>query len=154
MHRARFLIVFSLMAIGLAFVALLALIPSFVALETNTLSAEEVSAQGSTAVEGMKSMTKSQALLNVLEPIIVSTTSPSVAIARAIELKPKGATVQHIRFVGPSKSIQLGGAATRDVITAYRTALEGSGMFTSVTVPVAALVGSTGQFSITLGGNF
>ena len=56
MHRARFLIVISLVFIGLAGIALLALIPSFAALEANTLSPEEVSAQGSSVVESQKSM--------------------------------------------------------------------------------------------------
>lgn len=154
MHRARFLIVLSLVTIVLSILALVALIPSFAALEANTLSDEELTAQGSSAAENQKSMSKSQQLLNAVIPIITSTSSPNAVIARALTLKPKGATVQRIRYTAQSKTIQLAGVANRDALTAYRTALEIDGTFTTVSVPVAALVGSNGQFSITLGGNF
>ena len=154
LHRARFITILSLMLIALALFMLIALIPSFAALEVNTLSEEEVSAQGSTAGESMKSMMRSQALLNAVAPVVSATSSPASGIAKAIAVRPKGVTVDHIRYVGPSKSIQLGGRATREQLTAYRTALETEGTFTTVSVPVAALVGSSGQFSITLSGNF
>jgi hypothetical protein len=154
MHRARFLIVLSLALIALAILALVALIPSFVALEANTLSEEELTAQGSSAAEHQKSMTKSQQLLTAVVPIITSTSTPAAAIERALSLKPKGTTIQRIRYIASSKTIQLAGSGTRDALTTYRTALETDGTFTSVSVPVAALVGSNGQFSITLGGHF
>ncbi len=154
MHRARFLIVISLMLIGLAVLALVALVPSFVALETNTLSDEEITARSTTAAESLKSMQNSQQLLTAIAPIIAATTSPTTAIQKAISLKPKGATIQRIRYAGSNKSIQLAGSGNREALTAYRTALENDGMFTTVSVPVAALVGSSGQFSITLMGHF
>ncbi len=154
MHRARFLIVLSLVCIGLAMLAFIALMPSYFALESNTLSEAQMSAQGSSAAESLKSMSKSQALLSALTPIIFATSSPSAAIERALALRPKGVTVQRIRYVGASKNIQLAGAANRDALTAYRTALENDGMFSSVSVPVAALVGTSGQFSVTLSGKF
>jgi hypothetical protein len=154
MHRARFIIVLSLTLIALSVFALIALIPSFAALEVNTLSAEEVNAQGSGAADSLKSMVRSQALLTAVAPVVSATSSPSRAVIKALELRPKGVTVDHIRYIGASKSIQLGGKATREQLTAYRTALEGDGTFTTVSVPVAALVGSSGQFSITLQGNF
>jgi hypothetical protein len=102
----------------------------------------------------MKDMTKSQALLSAVAPVVSATSSPTQAIETALSLRPKGVTVQRVRYIGTSKSIQLAGMATRDLLTAYRDALEKDGTFTSVSVPVAALVGSSGQFSITLGGNF
>jgi hypothetical protein len=58
MHRARFIIVLSLTLIALSVFALIALIPSFAALEVNTLSAEEVNAQGSGAADSLKSMVR------------------------------------------------------------------------------------------------
>lgn len=154
MHRARFLIILSLMLIALALFMLIALIPSFAALEANTLSAEEVNAKGGGVAEGLKGMMKSQALLSAVAPVVSATSSPSSAIEKAIALRPKGVTVDHIRYIGSPKSIQLGGRATREQLTAYRTALENDGTFSTVSVPVAALVGSSGQFSITLLGNF
>ena len=154
MNRARFIIVISLMMIGLSVLALVALMPSFVALETNTLSDAEITAQGSSASESLKSMQRSQLLLGAIAPIITATTSPTAAMEKAIALKPKGATISRIRYISSSHSIQLAGSANREVLTAYRTALETDGTFTSVTVPVAALVGSSGQFSMTLSGKF
>ncbi len=154
MHRARFLIILSMVMIALALLAFIALIPSFVALEANSLSDEEISAQGSTAAESQKSMQKSQALLTAVLPIITATSSPAGAIETAVSLRPKEATIQRIRYVGSTRTIQIGGTANRDALTAYRTALEGDGTFKSVSVPVAALVGASGQYSITLGGSF
>lgn len=153
-HRARFLTVFALVLIALSVLAYVALLPSFVALETNTLSDAEMSAQGSSATESLKSMQKSQALLTAVAPIIYATTTPTFAMEKAIELRPKGATVSRIRYIGSSHTIQLAGVASREALTAYRTALENDGLFTAVSVPVAALVGASGQFSITLSGNF
>ncbi len=153
-HSARFILILSLVMIALAVIALLALSPSFVALEVNTLSEEEMAAQGSNAAESQKSMAKSQLLLSAISPLIYSTSSPSAAIEKALSLRPKGALVQRVRYVSSSKSIQLSGTANREALTAYRAALEAEGTFTSVAVPVAALVSSNGQFSITLGGNF
>ncbi len=154
MHRARFVIVLSLMMIALAMFTFIALIPSFAALEVNTLSADEVNAQGSSAGESLKSMLRSQALLTAVAPIVRATSSPTSAIEKAIALRPKGVIVDHIRYIGASKSIQLGGKATREQLSAYRAALETEGTFTTVSVPVAALVGSSGLFSITLSGKF
>lgn len=154
MHRARFIIVLSLMLISLALFFGIALIPSFAALEINTLSPDEVNAQGSSAADSMKDMLRSQALLNAVAPVISSTSSPSSAITKAIAVRPSGVTISQIRYISASRSIQLGGKATREQLTAYRTALETEGTFTSVSVPVAALVGSSGQFSVTLQGNF
>lgn len=154
MNRARFIIVFSLVLIALAVFMLIALIPSFAALEVNTLSSDEVNAQGSGVVESVKTMQKSQELLKVVAPVVSATSSPAAAIEKAIALRPKGVTIDHIRYISQSKAIQLGGKATREQLTAYRAALETDGTFSSVSVPVAALVGTSGQYSITLTGNF
>jgi hypothetical protein len=154
MHRARFLIVLSLVLIGLSVLAYVALLPSFVALETNTLSDAEINAQGSSASDSLKSMQRSQALLSAVSPLVYATSTPTAAIEKAISLRPKGATVQRIRYIGSTRSIQIAGVANRETLTAYRIALENDGMFSTVSVPVAALVGSSGQFSITLNGNF
>lgn len=154
MNRARFVIVFSLVCIALAVFMLIALIPSFAALEVNTLSSDEVNAQGGGVVESVKSMQKSQELLKVLAPVVGATSSPAAAIEKAIVLRPKGVTIDHIRYIAQSKAIQLGGKATREQLTTYRTALETDGTFSTVSVPVAALVGTSGQYSITLSGNF
>ncbi len=153
-HRARFLIVLSLVLIGLSVLAYVALLPSFVALESNTLSDAEISAQGNSVTQSLKSMQGSQALLTAVSPVIYATSSPSLAIEKAIALRPKGATVSRIRYISSSRSIQIAGVANREALTAYRTALENDGMFTTVSVPVAALVGASGQFSITLAGKF
>ncbi len=153
-HRARFLTVLSLVLIGVSVLAYVALLPSFVALQSNTLTDEEISAQGNSASDNLKSMQKSQALLTAVKPIIYATTTPTLAMEKVVALRPKGAIVSRIRYIGSSGNIQIAGVANRETLTAYRTALENDGMFTTVSVPVAALVGASGQFSITLSGKF
>ncbi len=154
-HRARFLAVFALVLLILSLVAALSLLPSFVALELNTQSAE-TSAEATTAAEGLRAMTKAQAQLAIVTPIVASTTTtPTVAVETALALRPKGVTVDRVRYVGGAqKQIVLAGAASREGLTAYRTALEADAMFTGVSVPVGALFGESGRFSITLVGRF
>lgn len=149
-HRARFIIIFSLVLIALAVVALLALVPSFAALEANTLSEEEISAQGTTAAENMRDMAKSQTLLTAVQPTIAATSSPMTMIGKVLALRPKGATVQRIKYSDTARSVQIDGMASRDMLTTYRTALEKDGSFSSVSVPFTAVVGSSGQYSITV----
>ncbi len=154
-HRARFLAVFSIAGIVLGFIAALALVPSFVALEMNTQSPDQSSEQSSTK-EGMRALARAQAQIGIVLPILTATSSPVSVVEQAIAMRPKGVTVDRVRYTGGSQKqqIQLGGKASREALTAYRTALEASKLFSSVSVPVGALFGDTGTFSITLTGTF
>ncbi len=154
-HRARFLAVWAIVAILLALAAGLLLVPSYVALVINSKPSEST-AEATTAAEGLRNMTKAQLYVNATLPILAPTTTrPTAAIEKAIGLRPKGVTVDRVRYVGGSqKQIILQGAATRENLTAYRTALEADGLFTGVSVPVGALFGDSGRYSVTLTGRF
>jgi hypothetical protein len=154
-HRARFVSAFAIVLIVLAGIAGLSLIPGAVAVEMSLHSATE-SPGGTTAAEGLRAMTKAQAQLSAVRSTILSTsTPPTEVIEQALSLRPKGVTIDRIRFVGGTqKQMIVSGRAAREGLTAYRDALEQETLFTSVTVPVGALFGDSGTFSITLTGNF
>jgi hypothetical protein len=153
-QRARFIAVGSLVALVLAGVAGLSLLPSFVALELYTYSPDQ-SAANSTAAEGLKNLMRAQAQIDVIRPIVGATSSPMGAIEHALSIRPKGVTVDSFRYNGGSpKQIILRGKASRDGLTAYRNALEESGRYAGVAVPVGALFTESGRFTLTLTGAF
>lgn len=156
-QRARFVVLFAIVAIVLATIAGLSMLPSYVALEMNTQTPEQT-AEATSASEDVRNMTRAQAQVLAVTPIIAATSSPVSAIEHALSLRPKGVTVDRVRYVsstsGVQKQIMLTGAASREGLTAYRGALESDGMFTSVAVPVGALFTESGRFSLTLSGDF
>ena len=98
-----------------------------------------------------------KALLAQVSPIIAATTTPTDAIIAALSVRPSGVHVDQINYMAgsPSSLMLVGSAASTNAISAYRTALAGNALFTSVSIPVGALVGTDGgRFSITLSGNF
>ncbi len=151
MYRARFLIVISLVMLVLALVGFAALVPGYLAI---TLSAtQEGSAQLQRDGADPVAMIRAQALVNNLAPVLSSTSSPTDMVLSVIEKKPRGIAIDRITYI-PGQ-ITLGGTGSRETVTAYRTVLTSDPRFTSVAVPVAALVGSEGnRFSMTISGNF
>lgn len=155
MHRARFVLVLAYVLIVLALCTALALVPSYVALEMNTISEGSAEA-ATTAVEEIRIMTKSQEQLKVIAPVIAATSSPTIAIEHALAIRPKGVTIDRVRYVKAEfGQIMLSGKASREVLNQYRAILEADPMYRGVSVPVDALVGTQdGRFSVTIVGNF
>ena len=153
--RKRYTFVGVMVLVGGALLASIALIPSLIAVRSaeNALAAEihELSPQ---AKDDQTKQTRAQALLLALGPIAQATTSPSTTLSSALGLRPAGVTVSSISY--KKGEITLTGVAqNREGVSDYRDALQGIGIFKSVTVPVAALVGTQeGRFTMTLTGNF
>ncbi len=151
----RFLSVASVMCILGAGVASVALLPAFI-----TIRIAEAALQKSEAAitEATKSdqaqQTRATVLLKALMPIATASTSPADALQRALSPKPKGMSITSIRYK-KGEIVLMGVAANREAVGAYRDILKLDPGFSSVTVPVAALVGSQeGRFTITLSGAF
>ncbi len=70
--------------------------------------------------------------------------------------RPQGVTVDRIRYEsGKPSQLVLSGYAPRYAVNHFRTALTDTGKFTSVSVPVGALVGTDDSgFSVTMMRNF
>lgn len=149
-HRARFIMVFALLLCVLAIAAYLTFIPSFVALQLNAPSDE--AGQASTASEALKAMKRAQAQLKIVAPVVSATSSPTAALRRVISLKPAEVTINSMDL--RSNRIVLTGSATRESINRFRSLLEADKTFTSVSVPVGALVSDGGHFTMNIGGVF
>lgn len=153
MYRARFVLVTSLMLFGLAAAAGLTLFPSYVALEIAAPSVAEVVEGAGADRESVVSLERSQVLIRELGPLLSSTSSPIAAVESALALKPSGVSVTRVVYMSGAEEdqITLIGSGSRDAVSAYKDALTSSGSYTSVSVPVGALVGSEdGGFSIVL----
>lgn len=160
MYRARFITAGSLVAIATAGLALLALLPSYLALhaaEGRSISAVPSGEKDPKVQNERILIARAQSLLTTLAPLASATTTASDTIATSLALRPKGVTVDHIIYAGgsPGEVVIVGFAHTRDRINAYRQALENDPHFKTVTVPVADLAGTQGgKFSITISGTF
>jgi hypothetical protein len=156
MYRSRFVIVLALMLLALSAVAALVLVPSYVALRVAAPPVvQNANTQNEAPVDESSALARSQALVRVLLPLAVSTTSPSEIITSAVSSRPRGVTVDHISYVsGAPGQITIGGNGSRESISAYRDILGKSGFFSSVSVPVGALVSQDGRFTISLSGDF
>lgn len=155
-YRARYVLAGSLLSIGVAIFISLALVPSY-----QTFSASLPKDQNSPASKEAKTdladVSKAQALVQQLSPIVSSTSSISRAIDKALAARPKGVHIDDIQFVdGESGSIAIGGMADdRGAINAYRTSLQSVTLFTGIKLPVGDLIGTQGgRFNVTLSGNF
>lgn len=103
-------------------------------------------------------LSRTQSLVELLAPHAAAAHTMS-AIATALSLRPSGVRITSVSYVagkGGADTVTLGGtAARREHIETYRAALSSSSRFASVSVPVAALVGTThGEFTVTLTGDF
>lgn len=157
-YRSRFLVVGSLAGLVCAAVAFLALSPSYLVLRTQEVAPPVIadsSGPGALA-QDRATISRTQALISVLSPL-TGTSTPTDVIASALALRPAGVRVNHITVsAGDSGSIVLGGVAVNSAaISAYQSALRGTGRFSSVSVPVSDLAGTeNGDFTITLSGAF
>lgn len=157
MYRSRLVLVTSLVLLGLALATALTLFPSYVALQIAASS----EAGASVALEEDRTnafaLERSQFLIRELRPIVASASSSMSAVEAALAVKPAGVRITRIIYMGSEDEgrVTFVGTASRDQVSAYKDALTNSGLYTSVSVPVGALVGSEGGgFSIVFSGAF
>ena len=157
--RARYILAAAAAALVCAGVALALLLPSYLGIlidahRTVPAFAAVTPAQQASDAAAIAHM---NALLAVLAPIAQASSTPTDVIARVLALRPSGVHIDQIIYQsGTPSSLMLSGAAdTNSEIKAYQTVLSADPHFTSVSVPVGALVGTEGgHFSITLSGTF
>ncbi len=157
MYRSRLILVTSLVLLGLAAATALTLFPSYVALQIVTSSEANANAAPEEDRTSAFALERSQFLIRELRPILGATSSPMSAVESALAVKPAGVRITRVIYMGGEGEgrVTLVGAASRDQVSAYKDALTNSGLYTSVSVPVGALVGSEGGgFSIVFSGAF
>lgn len=152
--RARFMFTLALALFIGALAAALALVPAFIStrIALSSLPEGEIS---ETARDDQVQGARAAALVAALAPIVHATSSaPIDSVTAALALKPAGMSISGVRY--SKGKIELSGVATnRAAVSAFRDALEKDARFTTVAVPVTALVGTQeGRFTITLSGAF
>ena len=158
-RRARFVIVASLFATVLALVAFAALIPSYLVARSGLPVASANQNKTRESSNDRAQIAETTSLAHLLSPFVVSTTTPSDVILAALAKRPAGITIDNISYTAdPSgqigKLVFSGAAKSSDLISSYRNALTADTRFTSVSVPVDALIGSKdGRFTMTLEAN-
>lgn len=158
MYRSRFVLVKSLMLLGLALVAFATMIPSYVAVQSAPKSESvDVSPEANEQRDAAFALEYAQGLVKEFKPSLTATSSPLDVVISALGMKPQGVLINRIMYAAGEEEdrITFVGSASRERVSAYRDALTQSGLFTGVAVPVGALVGSEGGgFSIVMVGNF
>ena len=158
-ERARFILTGAIVALVCAAVALALLLPGYLAIVLDaqrSVPAFSVIAPAQQASDAA-AIAHTNALLAVLAPIAMASSTPTDVITEALALRPSGVRVDQIIYhTGNPSSLMISGAAdTNGEINAYQGALSADPRFVSVSIPVGALVGTDGgRFSITLSGTF
>jgi hypothetical protein len=148
--------VLALALFSLAAVFSLALIPSYLALLFVAAPPSTSDVATSTQSE-RQSATRTQVIMQQLSPLLLSTTTTATeAVNAAVRDMPAGMSLEHVSYSYDAKSgkaqLIISGTATRDKIAAYKDRLGQNPVFSSVFVPIGALVGTQdGSFSMTLG---
>lgn len=152
LYRGRFVIMFSLFSLALSLLALLSLVPSYLALSIAAPPSSDITpGKGSAVPDAASAVARAQTLLRTLSPVLDSTSSPSMIIAQVLESRPKTLVVTRVTYDVSKKELSLVGSGNRSVISTYRDALTKDPRFATVSVPVSALVGSDGgTFSMTI----
>ncbi len=157
--KARFLFIGSATLAAGACIAILALLPAIVSVRIARASLDaplQESAHGNASAD-QAAAARAQALIGALRPIAQATSSPTDVISFALAQKPAGISITNITYTGGDKSeiVLSGMSGAREAVNTFRDALEKTGRFSSVVVPVAALVGTQdGRFTVTLSGSF
>lgn len=152
--RARILIGFASVLMVGAILAAGALSPSFLIMHGVQVSNSKERADA--PADDTQAIIEAQALLSQLS-LVESTSSPATVAAQAVAARPKGVTLSHIVYNSgtPSTLMLVGKASRREDVNAYRAALAADTRFTSVSVPINALVGAdNGDFTLTITGTF
>lgn len=155
LYRSRIVLMTGCTLLVLAAAALLSLIPSYVALY---IAAPPVVESGVVAEEKADAIEveRAQLLMQELSPILSATSSAVAALEAILAAKPTNIRIMRITYQSHEEGqIMLGGSGTREAVSTYKEALTKSGAFSSVSVPVGALVSSAeGGFTIVLTGDF
>ncbi len=154
-YRARFIIAFSVFMLGFALLGVILFIPSYFVLRIAAVPADgAVSTHSESASEDIMAVARAQALVRTLQTLVSTTSSPSHSIASVLSNRPKGVLIERITYLADEGQFLLSGSASREALNAYHNVLLRNPAFTSVSIPVAALVGNEGgNFSITLTGS-
>lgn len=142
------------MANFIAVIALVALVPSYMALRdgAHSIVAQAGSVAASSSVAD--AVAEARDLITLSEQVTATSTSAVDYMRLAISLRPTGTTLSSVNYVRNTSGSQilLSGTSLRTSdIESYRKALVATGKFLQVNVPVDSLAGTTnGRFSITL----
>ena len=158
-NRTRFVLVGSFAMLIGAILAFLALLPAYTAMRFQHM-ASPIASTTSPAVGDWNEraeILRAQALVTQFSSIVSGGDLAFEALTTALQVRPKGALIQNIRYTrGDKGSLVISGSASnRTDISTYRDVLARDTRFESVSVPAGALAGAEGgRFSITLTGMF
>ena len=160
-YRARFIIVGSCIALVCAAIALCALLPSLIILNSRESALLKKAASPLSAdqmTQDRAAIARLQYVVEQVRPIIAATTTPPHrVIVSALSVRPVGVHLRHMRLIpGPNGSLVFDGSSdTGDLLNTYRIALSNDSRFNSVAVPVDSLVGTEPRsFTMTIKGAF
>jgi Tfp pilus assembly protein PilN len=152
--RSRFVLTFAMTLLIGATVASLCLVPALISVRLATNSIPQDAELSQTVRDDQAKHARAFALVSALNPVVLATTTPSASVAAALAAKPAGVSVTGINY-SKGRLLLNGVSRDRQAVNDYREALEADTRFSSVSVPVAALVGTQdGRFTITLSGQF
>src|SRR3989344_639255 len=155
-YRTRYIIMGSLVALGVAALCALTLLQSYLALHSGSEQATSTPEKIAYAKD-REAIRRVESLLAVLSPLVAATTTPTAAIERALSLRPATVKIDHIAYTGGNGGslMIVGSATTREAINGYRQVLAAEPLFKSVSIPVGDLTSAPGsQFSVSLSGDF
>lgn len=154
--RARYLFFTGVVFTVGATVASLALLPAFLTVFVARASVAPSVEEARGSRDDSAAASRAQMIVGALKPLVSATTTPSVALEQALELQPRELSITSITYEAAAHKLVLSGVADeRGAVNVFSDALKGSGVFTNVNVPVAALAGTQeGRFTMTLTGTF
>ena len=158
-NSARLLLVASLLFMLCAFVALLALMPSYAIVQagSNALGDGSSGSLSDADQAARDDIFRAQLMLRDLRPVASATSSALSLFDIVLRERPKGVLVRSLNYErgDPGTIIVQGTAPSREEINAYRAALAKDPAFKSASVPLQNLTGSgDGHFTLTLTGAF
>lgn len=154
---ARFVLVFSAVALICACATYLALTPSYLTLVFGDVKVQSNLGGHASTTSDASVMRETKATITQLNSITSATSSASQILSAIISEKPEGVTISELNFTSgsPGKIVIVARAARLNLIQTYRDTLKADAHFESVNIPVSALVGSANDnFTITLSGTF
>lgn len=152
--RSRFVLTTALALLVGAVIASASLVPAMLSVLIATNDLPDGAELSETARDDQAKHARALALVTALNPVVLATTTPSASVAAALLARPKGVSVTSVSY-SKGKILLSGASTNRQAVNDYRETLEADPRFTSVAVPVAALVGTQeGRFTMTLGGSF
>ena len=152
--RMRFVLMLALVLALCALIAAAALAPVFVSIRIAQASVQRAQDTSGVSHDDQAKVAHAQVYVDALSPMIGATSSPSYILSVAIGLKPTAISITSMSYA--RGTIVLNGTSrSREAVSVFRDALQANPRFTTVAVPVAALVGvQEGRFTMTLSGAY